>query len=220
MRRARSRRLSGLALGAGVSVLALFALGCPTAADLANPQDYPAPMATAGTGTSGSGGGSAGGATGGGVECETACMTAMISGNTCKVCHGKAPLFGSMDLETPGYTTRLKDHAAEHQSLDASMCPPGQKVIDLATPANSLLLLKVEGQVGTCGTVMPPPPTPQISAADLQCVKDYIACATGSAAPAGGGSGSGGSATAGAPSGGTPAGGGTTSGGSGGTGGV
>jgi len=177
LRRSRTRRAPAFSLGVGASVLALFAVGCPEPADLANPGDYP--TATAGTNTGTAGGATAG--TGGSASpsaaCESTCMASII-GATCKGCHGKAiKLAGTLDLETAGYTGRLKDKPAEHPLLDASaMCPTGDLLIDSAAPANSWLLKKVSNQQGTCGAVMPSPP---LTSEEVACVQTYVTCVAG-----------------------------------------
>ena len=191
-RRLRLRRLSGLALGVGAAVLALFAIGCPEPADLQNAGAYPAPggntagSATAGSATGGSataGSATAGSATGGsgmvggGAECESACLKALIA-DTCKTCHGKAlKLAGTLDMESDGLTARLKNKPAEHPTPGTgAMCPTGDKLIDTMTPANSWLLKKVSGQQGTCGAAMP---SPALAGDDLTCFQTYVACVAG-----------------------------------------
>lgn len=184
LRRVRARRAQAFALGIGASVLALFAVGCPEPADLANPQDFPTAAGTS-TGTAGSTGGGVTAGTGGtggmpasGASCESTCMTSIID-TTCKVCHGKAlKIAGTLDLETAGYTDRLKNKPAEHPSVDASACPTGDKLIDTETPANSWLLKKVSNQQGTCGTVMPA--TPPLTSDQLSCFQTYVSCVAGS----------------------------------------
>ena len=181
LRHVRARRVQAVSLGVGASVLALFAVGCPEPADLANPQDYSAAAGT-GTGTAGSTGGGVAGGTGGmapsSASCESTCMTSVID-TTCKVCHGKAlKIAGTLDLETAGYTDRLKNKPAEHPSVDASACPTGDKLIDTETPANSWLLKKVSNQQGTCGTMMPA--SPPLTSDQLSCFQTYVSCVAGS----------------------------------------
>jgi len=180
LQRARAHRLQGLTAGVGAALLALFAIGCPEPADLQNPDAFAKPPQTGGT--SSTAGAAAGGAVGGGMECESACMAAIISA-TCKTCHGaKLMLAGTLDLETPNYTMRLKDRPSEHPTVDAAMCPKGDKLIDTKSPADSWLLKKVSNQQGTCGTIMPSTPPP-LTASQLMCVQTYIQCATGGSVP-------------------------------------
>jgi hypothetical protein len=204
LQRVRVRRRRSLAASLGVGALALFAVGCPQPGDLQNPEDYPAPKGgQASTGGSGTSGGAATGS-----ECESACMAAIIKA-TCKTCHGTAAkLGGTLDMESPGYAARLKDHPSEHEAVaPGAMCPTGDKLIDTMKPADSWLLKKVMGQQGTCGTPMPVG-TP-LTTADQMCFQTFVSCvAPGGTAPSGGTT-SGGTAS-----------GGTTSGGSGGTGGT
>jgi hypothetical protein len=180
VRRLRTRRLQAFSLGIGASVLALFAVGCPEPADLANPQDFPTAAGTS-TGTAGSTGGGVTAGTGGmpasGASCESTCMASII-GTTCKACHGKAlKIAGTLDLESAGYTDRLKGKPSEHPAVDASACPMGDKLIDTDTPANSWLLKKVSNQQGTCGTMMPA--SPPLTSDQLSCFQTYVSCVAG-----------------------------------------
>jgi hypothetical protein len=212
VRRVRARRLKAFSLSIGVSVLALFAVGCPEAADLANPEDYPVGPsggtgggATAGTGTGGGGSTSAN-------ACEVDCVNKIfqIDMMPCMFCHTSAGKLGDLDLQSPGYTARLKNQPAKHTGITGSTasCPTGDKLIDTANPANSWLLKKIHDEQDMCGTIMPQ--TGSLTPAQKTCLETYVACvAPGGAAPMGGSS-----------SGGTSAGsGGTSSGGSGGKGG-
>jgi hypothetical protein len=190
--------------------LALFALGCPQPGDLENANAYPPPPGgnTAGTSTGGSGTM---------VNCETACLTAIIdaTGTGCKTCHNAMVMLdmGKLDMGSPGLSARLKDEQSQHKGItgDASGCPTGDKIIDSTKPANSWLLKKITNTQGNCGTVMPS--TGALGAADQKCVTDFVYCVAGGMAPGGGGSGStsggsGGTAAGGGGSGGAAAGGG------------
>lgn len=195
LQRARARQSRSLIASVGAGMLALFAVGCPEPGDLQNPGAYPAPTPVGGSATTG-GSGTGGSAA---VSCETACMATIINANGtgCKACHGTAvKLAGTLDLETPGYTARLKDKPAEHAGVTAgSPCPMGDKLIDSANPAESWLLKKVTNMQGTCGTVMPL--SGALSATDQMCFTTYVNCVAGGATPAAGGTASGGSGTGG-----------------------
>jgi len=209
-------------LGVGASVLALFAVGCPQPADLANPQDYPT---AAGTGTGTGGSGTAGSGTAGtssGSSCETDCIKDIFQKQTvlCKLCHQAKPASemglqsAGLNLESDGFTDRLKNVPSKHTDLAAGMsaadCPTGDKLIDTANPSASWLLKKIQGTQGSCGTPMPS--TGTLSASQKTCMETYIACVAGGSITGGGGSSSGGTSGGGTASGGT-SGGGTASGG-------
>jgi hypothetical protein len=142
-----------------------------------------------------------------------------LQGLGCKTCHGKTvKLAGTLDLESPGYTGRLKDKVAEHPGVMPGDCGTGEKLIDTANPSASWLYKKVTGMEGNCGEPMPA--APGLAAAQQMCVLTYVTCvANGPGAPVGGASagGSGGSASAGSPSGGAGAGTGGSAAGMGGT---
>jgi hypothetical protein len=119
--------------------------------------------------TGGSGGSGGGGAT----ACDTACMTALISG-TCITCHTTTTPLGALDLQSPGLAARLKDQAAQHAGIDNPQgCPTGDKLIDSANVSASWLLKKITKQQGNCGTPMPPQGA---SDADIACVTAYVNC--------------------------------------------
>jgi hypothetical protein len=218
VRRVRARRLKAFSLSIGVSVLALFAVGCPEAADLANPENYP-------TGPSGGtgGGATAGTGTGGMTSpsaCETDCIKDIFQKQValCKVCHAAMGLQSSgLNLESDGFTDRLKNVPAKHGDLPMGKadCKAGDSLIDTANPSASWLLKKIQGNQGNCGDPMPPG---SLSAAQKTCMETYIACvAGGSIAGGGGGTANGGTSAGGTATGGASAG--TSSGGSGGKGG-
>jgi hypothetical protein len=211
--RASARRTRSLVASVGAGMLALLAIGCPEPGDLQNPGAYPAPAPAPVGGSAAAAGSGTGGGAANGSECESACMAAIIKA-TCKTCHGTAAkLGGTLDMESAGYTARLKDHPSEHAAVASdAMCPTGDKLVDTMKPAESWLLKKVMSQQGTCGTPMPVGAA--LSTADQMCFQTYVSCvAPGGAAP------SGGTASGGTASGGTASGG-TATGGSGGTGGT
>jgi hypothetical protein len=175
-----------LAAWASTAAVLLVATGCPEAADLENPESFCKPGASV---VDASGkvigcndqGATAG--TGAGMPpagCETACLTQLFE-NTCNSCHTSSAPLGGLDLQSAGFTARLKDQAAKHQSVDnPAQCPSGDKLIDSANPAASWLLKKVSGQQGACGTSMPPGNVP-VTQAELACVTAYVTCVGGGA---------------------------------------
>jgi hypothetical protein len=183
----RTSWLASLVAAAGTAALTLFSVGCPEPADLDNPEIYPkrggatggtAAGGTAAGGTAAGGtatGGTATGGTPGGATCESTCMTNVLKG--CTSCHGEALKLGMLDLQTAGYTARLKDQPATHAEAMGT-CPTGDKLIDSANPMNSWLLKKVSSQHGDCGDAMPL--GAGLAGDDLKCVQDYVSCvATG-----------------------------------------
>jgi hypothetical protein len=235
VRQSRTRRLQALAGSAGLALYALFAIGCPGAADLENPNQQPAPGG-GGTPTTSGGTASNGGSSGGAAaaSCVTACFTKIVQmgtglGTNCSFCHNNKPIASGglkssmLDLDSPGVEARLKNVPATHGDLTASDtpgdCTAGALLVDANNPDASWLLTKVTGKQKGCGTPMPT--TGPLGAADLMCMQTFIACVAGK--PLGGGSGgtssggtSGGGTSAGGASGGS---GGASSGGSGGHGG-
>lgn len=152
--------------------------------------------ATGGTATGGTAtGGTATGGTSTGSACEVACVKAVFTGTiaSCKLCHSKTPApdglqSSGLDLESPNVTSRLADIPAKHMDIvpdpqsskPTVMCPTGDKLIDLTTPANSWLLKKIHGmqdQSATtmCGTQMPQPPT-TLKADEITCMETYVNC--------------------------------------------
>jgi hypothetical protein len=82
---------------------------------------------------------------------------------------------GTLDMESPGISARLRDQPAAHRGIaDGGSCPRGDKIIDTAHPEDSWLLKKILGQQGTCGTVMPS--TGALSLADQACMATYVNC--------------------------------------------
>jgi hypothetical protein len=219
IRRQRARRVQLVAAGIAGTLLALLATGCPTPADLANPDDYLAPA--------GGGSGSMGGSATGPDPCEVACVTKVFSGTAtaCKLCHSTAmdTRLGGLDLQSAGVTARLKGVATKHIEIDPPAspgdCPMGDKLIDVDNPANSWMLKKLKGMQKTCGTAMPS--TAPLSAADMMCMETYISCVAGKPIGGGGGAAAGGSGgSGGSAAGGTSAGTGGAAAGTGGGGGT
>lgn len=145
------------------------------------------------TGSSSTGGSShsatGGGNTAGSHPCETECVQKVFAGQatSCKLCHSNLPLpngvqSSSLDLQSPGFTARLKDVPAKHTDLAMGMsyadCPTGDKLIDTANPENSWLLKKLQGKQGACGTAMPQPPT-TLKADEMACMTTYVYCVAG-----------------------------------------
>lgn len=150
------------------------------------------PLGEVAGGSSG-GGGSASGIAGSGGQvgsqtsglevCETPCFRSIVTavGTGCKLCHNATVKLdmGTLDLESPGISARLKDEPAAHKGIASSsmgptVCPQGDKLIDSAHPENSWLLKKVLGQQGTCGTQMPS--TGPLPLADQACMATYVNC--------------------------------------------
>lgn len=209
-KRVRGRRLRALLVCVGTGALTLFAAGCPEPADLQDPASFPLPpnagssSTTGGSGTGGSGTGGTGMAT-----CEVECVNKIFMKDMqpCMFCHTTMAPLGDLDLQSPGYTARLKDVPAKHTGFmgPTTDCPQGDKLIDTTTPANSWLLKKLHNEQKTCGTLMPQAGT--ITPDQKTCLETYVACVASSGAAAG---------TAGS----AAATGGTATGGSGGTGGT
>ncbi len=211
----------------GALALSLFAVGCPEAADLENPEAYNKypPNGASGTGGSAAGSGQTGGTGGSSAQpnCEVACVNAIfqsVKANGCKACHAGASKLGGLDLTVPGYTARLKDQAAKHLDGDpmttgqekpfppSANCPTNDMLIDTGDPSKSWLWRKVNQDQDLCGSFMPLGLA--LPAADLACIKTYVECVAQK--PIGGGSGG---TTGGSGGGGT-----TGGGGGGGTGGT
>jgi len=109
----------------------------------------------------------------------------------CLFCHSASTHLGDLDLESPGYTARLKDVAAKHTGISGSTdeCPTGDKLIDTVTPANSWFLKKIHDEQKSCGTVMPQ--VGMLTPAQKTCLETYVACVApgGGTTPTGGGTG-------------------------------
>ena len=124
--------------------------------------------------------------------CETDCIRDLFAVQIvmCKLCHSARPApnglqSSGLDLESYGFTARLKDVPAKHMDIALSMgvpnCPQGDKLIDTANPAQSWLLKKIDGQQGNCGTSMPS--TGQLTFDQKACVHNYVACVVHDATP-------------------------------------
>lgn len=124
----------------------------------------------------GAGGGTA-------AACEVDCIKDLFQKQfVCKVCHSKGAAQttgGGLDLESDGFTSRLKDKSAKHEGMgvDKANCPVGDKLIDSASPAESWLLKKINNAQGMCGKVMPP--SGSLMPAQKSCIETYITCAAG-----------------------------------------
>jgi hypothetical protein len=210
LRRLRARRVRALVASVGAGILALCSVGCPEPADLQNPNQYPLPPATGGSGST------AGSGTGGSAPagCETACIKDIFQKQValCKLCHGAMPApaglqSSGLNLESDGFTDRLKNVAAKHTDLPMgkTTCPTGDKLIDTSNPSASWLLKKIQGQQNGCGDPMPSAGT--LSADQKTCLETYVSCVAGGSISGGAGSGSGGTASGGTASGGTASGG-------------
>ncbi len=121
---------------------------------------------------------------GGGVStsrCEVECVPSAFKAK-CNLCHGKATqLGGPLDLETPGFTARLKDQPSTHQGIvpppPAGACPEGDRLIDTANMSESWLLKKLNGSFGNCGTAMPQALV--LTPEEHACLNEYVACVAG-----------------------------------------
>lgn len=137
-----------------------LALGCPSGADLENPDawtesdcdpttDFPsAPDSPVGLFE---------GACGGSI-----CHSPSSSG---------APPSGGTDLTSPGVAARLYDQAA----IAGECASSGALLIDSSSPAQSLMLLKVHDQQ-PCGDGMPVPYTEasKLPNEDLACIESWV----------------------------------------------
>ena len=198
LKQVRGRRLRALLCCFGAGALTLFAAGCPEPADLQDPGSFPAPpkagasSSNAGTGTGGSSAP---------ASCEVACINKLFQTDQqpCLFCHTTAAPLGGLDLQSLGYTDRLKNQPAKHTGFTGPTtdCPTGDKLIDTTTPANSWLLKKIHNEQKTCGAAMPQAGT--LTADQKACIETYVACVAGGSAPAGtaGTTSSGGAATSG-----------------------
>jgi hypothetical protein len=184
-----SVRLRRLALPATCLVgLLIAAASC--AADLADPAQYTAarnleggsgsPSMTGGTGASGgtpTAGGTAGGMGGGMVPPVPACAQSILV--TCTACHntgavGFPALSGSLDLSGDNVGIRLKDAPATNAGVmgDKSGCGMGALLINSTTNAESVMLKRIKGTQGTCGSRMPT--TGPLPDAEIKCLEDWI----------------------------------------------
>jgi hypothetical protein len=101
-----------------------------------------------------------------------ACVTTVITGK-CTVCHttALASTFGGLDL-SGDYLVRLVDVAATNIGVsNMGSCVPGAKLIDTATPDNSVFLKRLLN-TQNCGTQMPS--GTMLSADEQTCFKNWI----------------------------------------------
>jgi hypothetical protein len=131
------------------------------------------PAATGGT-PAATGGTTATGGTSstGGVPPTPDCVTAAIAAK-CISCHATAtaPFFGGLDL-SGDFVPRLLDKPATYMGVsDMPKCIVGAKLIDSATPANSVFLKKINA-MQDCGTVMPQ--TGALTPDEKTCLQNWI----------------------------------------------
>jgi hypothetical protein len=210
LRQVRTSRLRALFAGTSAIAFSMFAVGCPEPADLENPPPNmtggTGTTATAGTGNTTAGTGTTGGTGGVIPNCESDCIKKMfvMDVQPCKLCHGTGTALGGLDLQSAGFTDRLKDKPAKHTDgmgpPEAPLpgCTSADLLINSAAPEASWLWKKVTGTQGAaCGTPMPQPPS-TLTSTQTACVKTYIECVAGKPMAGGtGGSGTGGSGTGG-----------------------
>jgi hypothetical protein len=68
-----------------------------------------------------------------------------------------------------------RDDLFDKLTTDTTLCTSAPRYIDLDSPEDSLLLLKIQGNPPEgCGTAMPPPTAEQISAQQKQCLEDWF----------------------------------------------
>lgn len=159
-----SRRALAVAKTSTLStVAALLVAGCPTGADLEDPDSFFA----------------------------DSCDATPIFESSCgtNLCHetedGLAP-FGGVDLLAPGVEERLLNRPASYENVhDPGACPRGQPelLIDTENPEESLLLTKLTGE-HACGEAMPTPNPPnELSEQNIDCVRRWIADLVADAPP-------------------------------------
>jgi hypothetical protein len=139
------------------------------------------------------GGGSSGGdiyVSGGSAGMEPACDVEEVLLRSCgrAGCHtASATKAAGLDLQTPGATARLIDVPATYEDITCpdpngsglpvtcipTDCLPGRKLIDLANPDQSFLLMKLSGTQGACGSQMPLAPG-MLTASELTCLQDWL----------------------------------------------
>lgn len=202
-RGSRTSQLVGLLAAAGAVALALFGTGCPQPGDLETPEIYckPGESVTDAAGnvtgckSGGSGGTAAGGTAAGGTAaggsaaggtgsadlsaCEVACMTTVLT--KCTICHGNGALkYSDLDLQTPGYSARLKDKPAVHKDINGmpiAACATGDLLVNSQAPMDSWFLKKVASMDGECGDPMPQ--GTGLMGDELTCVQTYVSCVAG-----------------------------------------
>ncbi|HEY4185657.1 MAG TPA: hypothetical protein VGP07_11335 [Polyangia bacterium] len=153
------------------ALVALPALtGCPGSLE----GDFPTAMSSgsggdgsSSGGATGSGGSGSGGAVGSGGSTATVCdapNTVIKTSCATSSCHGGPQ---PPSLLASGLAGRLIGQPG-------SECPPSteKNLVDSTKPASGLLLLRIAGS--TCIEQMPPPPASPLSAADQQCIVDWL----------------------------------------------
>jgi hypothetical protein len=185
----RPIRLRKLALPATCLVgLLIAAASC--AADLADPAQYTAarnlgggggspPSMTGGTTAGGQTTGGTAGMGGGAVPPLPACAKTVLYNSCSLACHNKnlvsAPTAsGGLDLSGDDVGMRIKDAPATNLGVmgDKSGCGMGALLINSTNNAESVMLKRIKGTQGTCGTPMPLGNT--LNATDLKCLEDWI----------------------------------------------
>jgi hypothetical protein len=109
------------------------------------------------------------------VPATPACVTAALTAKCTVTCHSKeqAPFFGGLDL-SGDFLPRLLDKPATYMSvteMEKPKCVAGAKLIDSATPANSVFLKKITA-TQACGTAMPQ--TGELTADEKTCLQNWI----------------------------------------------
>jgi hypothetical protein len=114
---------------------------------------------------------------GGTVPPLPACAKTILT--TCTACHSKAAVSipavgGGLDLSGDDVGTRLKDALATNAGVmgDKSGCSPGALLVNSTANAESIMLKRVKGTQGTCGTRMPT--TGPLSDTEIKCLEDWI----------------------------------------------
>ncbi len=68
-----------------------------------------------------------------------------------------------------------RDDLFEKLTTDTSLCASAPLYVDLDSPQDSLMLLKITGNPPSgCGTPMPPQTAPQLDAQQKQCLEDWF----------------------------------------------
>jgi hypothetical protein len=92
----------------------------------------------------------------------------------CAGCHNSTPI-GGVDLTTSADIAYRNLLGANGQGADPICATATTVQVKPGDPAGSFFYTKLGGGGTLCGTLMPPPPSPQISAADLELVRQWIA---------------------------------------------
>jgi hypothetical protein len=92
----------------------------------------------------------------------------------CVGCHNSTPI-GGIDLTTSADIAYRNLLGADGQGADPICATATTVQVKPGDPAGSFFYTKLGGGGTLCGTLMPPPPSPQISAADLELVRAWIA---------------------------------------------